>query len=154
MTQNKTAAALAVPAALVLLIVIAAKASVPLLIEMTLLLPVAAAMLQYSSGWPGAAAVCAAAGLACGFILPADLLPVTVLWCGGSLLAAVIPVRKPLIRPILWAAVRTPGPVRCHRGEDHRRPGQGRVRLYRCQPGTEQHPDQRLQHGPGPTERY
>ena len=79
--------------------------SVPLLIEMTLLLPVAAAMLQYSSGWPGAAAVCAAAGLACGFILPADLLPVTVLWCGGSLLAAVIPVRKPLIRPILWAAV-------------------------------------------------
>ena len=105
MAQNKTAAALAVPAALALLIAIAAKASVPLLIELTMLLPVAAAMLQYYAGWPGTAAVCAAAGLACGFTLPAEMLPVIVLWCGGSLLAAAVPVRKPLIRPILWAAV-------------------------------------------------
>lgn len=105
MVQNKTAAALAVPAALVLLIAIAAKASIPLLIELTMMLPVAAALLQYSAGWPGTAAVCAAAGLACGLTLPAELLPVTVLWCGGSLLAAAVPVRKPLVRPVLWAAV-------------------------------------------------
>ena len=105
MAQNKTAAVLAVPAALVLLIAIAAKASIPLLIELTMLLPVAAALLQYSTGWPGAAAVCAAAGLACGFTLPAEMLPVIILWCGGSLLAAAIPVRKPLVRPVLWVAV-------------------------------------------------
>lgn len=105
MVQNKTAAALAVPAAMVLLIAIAAKASIPLLIELTMMLPVAAALLQYSAGWPGTAAVCAAAGLACGLTLPAELLPVTVLWCGGSLLAAAVPVRKPLVRPVLWAAV-------------------------------------------------
>ena len=46
MEQNKTAAGLAVPVILVLLIAIAAKVSVPLLIEMTLLLPVAASLLQ------------------------------------------------------------------------------------------------------------
>ena len=105
MAQNRTAAALAVPAVLALLIAIAARTSVPLLIEITLLLPVAASLLQYSAGWPGVAAVCAAAGLACGMILPAELLPVVILWCGGSLLAAVVPVRNPLMRPVLWASV-------------------------------------------------
>ena len=105
MAQNKTAAALAVPAVLALLIAIAARTSVPLLIEITLLLPVAASLLQYSAGWPGTAVVCAAAGLACGMILPAELLPVVILWCGGSLLAAVVPVRNPLMRPVLWASV-------------------------------------------------
>ena len=105
MEQNKTAAGLAVPVVLVLLIAIAAKVSVPLLIEITLLLPVAASLLQYSVGWPGTAAVCAAAGLACGLILPAELLPVIILWCGGSLAAAAVPVRKPLMRPVLWAVM-------------------------------------------------
>ena len=59
MEQNKTAAGFAVPVVLVLLIAIAAKVSVPLLIEITLLLPVAASLLQYSVGWPGTAAAAA-----------------------------------------------------------------------------------------------
>ena len=105
MAEKKPTATLIVPAVLMLTIAIAARLSIPLLIEVMLVLPVAAALLQYYSGWIGVAGVCVAAGLTCGYVLPSGAIPAIILWCGGSLAAAVVPVRRPVFRPVIWAAV-------------------------------------------------
>ena len=103
MTGKKPEIRLLVPAALMLIIAVASLAGIPFLLEALILLPVAS-LLMYYCGWAGVAGVCAAAAVACGFILPAVALPTAFIWCAGCLLAACIPVRKPLARPVLWCA--------------------------------------------------
>ena len=105
MTEKKQELRLLVPAALMLIVALAAMTGIPLLIEALVLLPVASALLTYYCGWIGAAGVCAAAAVACGFVLPGIALPTAFVWCAGSLLAGCVPVKKPLMRPILWCAM-------------------------------------------------
>ena len=104
MTERKPELRLLVPAALMLIIALAAMAGIPFLLEALILLPVAAALLAYYCGWPGAAGVCAAAAVAGGFVLPGAALPTVIVWCAACALAAGLPVRKPLLRPVLWCA--------------------------------------------------
>ena len=105
MAEKRQETRLLVPAALMMIVALAALSGIPFLIAALLLLPVASALLAYYFGWAGAAGVCAAAGVACGFVLPGASLPTSFVWCTGSLLAACIPVRKALIRPVLWAVM-------------------------------------------------
>ena len=105
MAERKQEIRLLVPAALMLVIALASMAGIPFLLEALLLLPVVSALLAYYSGWAGTAGVCAATAVACGFILPGAALPTAFIWCAGTLLAACVPVRKPLYRPVLWCAV-------------------------------------------------
>ena len=104
MTGKKQEIRLLVPAALMLMIALAAMTGLTYLVEALLLLPVASALLTYYCGWAGAAGVCAAAAVACGFVVPGAALPTAFTWCGVCLAAACIPVRKPLYRPVLWCA--------------------------------------------------
>ena len=104
MTERKSDLRLLVPAALMLVIALAAMAGIPFLLEALILLPVASALLAYYCGWAGVAGVCAGAAVASGFVLPAAALPTAFTWCASCLLAACIPVKKPLFRPVLWCA--------------------------------------------------
>ena len=120
MTEKKQELRLLVPAALMLMIALAAMTGIPLLIEALILLPVASALLTYYCGWIGAAGVCAAGAVACGFVLPGAALPTAFVWCAGSLLAGCVPVKKPLMRPV-------PGDL-VYRA-DHAGPADGRADL-------------------------
>lgn len=102
MTERKSELRLLVPAALMLVIALAAMAGIPFLLEALLLLPVACALLAYYCGWAGVAGVCAGAAVASGFVLPGAALPTALVWCVSCLLAACVPVRRPLLRPVLW----------------------------------------------------
>ena len=104
MTARKQEIRLLVPAALMLVIALASMAGITFLLEALLLLPVASALLSYYCGWAGPAGVCAAAAVACGFVLPGAALPTALFWCAANMLAACVPVRKPLLRPVLWCA--------------------------------------------------
>lgn len=69
-----------------------------------ILLPVVAAVLAYTSGTLAALVLCAVA-LGCSAVtLPSGAWPVALPWCALSGAIAVIPFRKPVIRPVLWAA--------------------------------------------------
>ena len=107
MLGKETGKKLIVPAVLVLLIAIAAGTSTLLLIAWMLLLPLMAALLEENSGRVAAAAVCVAAGMAAGLVLPADALPAALTWCAGTLAVVCVPARNRLVRPILWAALCT-----------------------------------------------
>ena len=104
MAEKKQEIRLLVPAALMVVIALAAMAGIPFLLEALLLLPVASALLTYYCGWAGAAGVSAAVAVACGFILPGAVLPTAFIWCAVNVLAACLPVRKPILRPVLWCA--------------------------------------------------
>ncbi len=105
MAEKKQEIRLLVPAALMVVIALASMAGIPFLLEALLLLPVASALLSYYCGWAGTAGVCAATAVACGFVLPGAALPTALIWCAGNLAASCVPVRKPLLRPVLWCAL-------------------------------------------------
>ena len=102
MAEKKQEIRLMVPAALMVVIALASMAGIPFLLEALLLLPVASALLSYYCGWAGTAGVCAATAVACGFVLPGAALPTALIWCAGNLAASCVPVRKPLLRPVLF----------------------------------------------------
>ena len=102
MAEKKQELRLLVPAVLMLLIAVAGMTGIPFLLEAMLLMPVAAALLTYYCGWIGAAGVCAAAAVASAFVLPGAMLPAAFTWCAGTFAAACVPVKKPLMRPVLW----------------------------------------------------
>ena len=104
MAEKKTELRLLVPAALMVIIALAAMGGIPYLIEALVVLPAAAALMAWYCGWMGAAGVCAAAGVACGFTLPGPALPVALVWCVLVGAAACVPVKRPLMRPVLWCA--------------------------------------------------
>ena len=93
------------PAVGATLIALAALAGIPFLLAAMILLPVAASLLNYYCGWTGPAGVCAAAGIAGILVFPTVAIPAVVIWSGGVFAAAYIPVKKPIMRPIIWGAV-------------------------------------------------
>ena len=105
MSERKTDTAVIVPVALMGLFVLSALYNVTFLAEIMLLLPIAAALTEYRLGRFWTAAVCLTAGVCCGFVMPGASVSVAEVWCIGSLAAACIPVKQPLMRPFLWAGL-------------------------------------------------
>lgn len=105
MPQEPFGKRLTAPAVILALVAVAASRGVPALLVALILLPPFSAVLAVTAGWWGGAMVCAGAAAACLLVLPADAWILSLAWC---VLCAVIPlvkVRKPLHRPMLWAAL-------------------------------------------------
>ena len=105
MPQEPFGKRLTAPAVILALVAVAASRGVPALLVALILLPPVSAVLAVTAGWWGGAMACAGAAAACLLVLPADAWILSLAWC---VLCAVIPlvkVRKPLHRPMLWAAL-------------------------------------------------
>lgn len=105
MPEKKKETRLIIPAVLMLLTAFAARAGVSLLLYVLAALPVAAAALSYTSGKWGTAGVCAAAALACGFVIPLPALVPALVWCAGCLAIPCIPLKKKILRPVMWGGL-------------------------------------------------
>ncbi len=94
-----------VPAVLMLLTALAARAGVSLLIYALAALPVVSAVLSYTSGKWGAAGVCAAAALSCAFTLPSPALIPALVWCAGCAAVPCVPLKNKILRPVMWGSL-------------------------------------------------
>ena len=89
-------------AILVALAGIAAIRGLPSLLLALLILPVAAAVQAACGGWIAAGAVCLAAALGCVFRMPGLAGLIGVSWCAASGIIASVPMKRKLMRPLLW----------------------------------------------------
>lgn len=92
-------------AILVALVGIAAIRGLPSFLLALLILPVAAAVQAACGGWIAAAAVCAAASVGCVFRMPGMPCVIGVLWCAACCVIASVPLKKKLLRPLLWVVL-------------------------------------------------
>ncbi len=87
---------------LIALLIIAAAQGLPTAMLAMAVLPVACAVLAYTDGLIGVVSLCAAAAAVCVWRFPFPVLALALGWCICSGAISLIPLRKPLVRPMLW----------------------------------------------------
>ena len=105
MPGESTGKRLTAPAVMLALVAVAASRGIPILAAAMLLLPPVSAVLAVTSGWWGAAMVCAGACGACILVFPPEALPLSLGWCILCAVIPVIPLKKKAARPFLWAGL-------------------------------------------------
>ena len=87
------------------LILIAAIRGIPSFMLALVLLPVAAAVQAACGGWQVTAGLCALTAACCAFRLPGVACAVGIFWCACCAAIALAPLKKKILRPVLWTAL-------------------------------------------------